>query len=104
MRSAQRNAHVAYLAQCDGAVIATGGGAVKRAENMELLKRGGVVVLSTASRKTSSDVLPVMRVRCLLPISRSFILYITSVLRCTADMRIILLIITAISAEFCMSC
>lgn len=95
---------LAYLAECDGAVIATGGGAVKRAENMELLKRGGVVILSTANRKTSSDVLPVMRVRCLLPISKSFILYITSVLRCTADMRIILLIITAISAEFCMSC
>ena len=35
---------LAYLAECDGAVIATGGGAVKRAENMELLKRGGVVV------------------------------------------------------------
>ena len=35
---------MAYLAECDGAVIATGGGAVKRAENMELLKRGGVVV------------------------------------------------------------
>lgn len=33
---------LAYLAECDGAVIATGGGAVKRAENMELLKRGGV--------------------------------------------------------------
>lgn len=81
---------LAYLAECDGAVIATGGGAVKRAENMELLKRGGVVVLSTANRKTSSAVLPVMRVRCLLPISRSFILYITSVLRCTANMRIIL--------------
>ena len=35
---------LAYLAECDGAVIATGGGAVKRAENMELLKRSGVVV------------------------------------------------------------
>ena len=35
---------LAYLAECDGAVIATGGGAVKRAENMELMKRGGVVV------------------------------------------------------------
>ena len=35
---------LAYLAECDGAVIATGGGAVKRAENMELLKRGGVVI------------------------------------------------------------
>ena len=35
---------LAYLAECDGAVIATGGGAVKRAENMELLKHGGVVV------------------------------------------------------------
>lgn len=55
---------LAYLAECDGAVIATGGGAVKRAENMELLKRSGVVVLSTASRKTSSAVLPEMRVRC----------------------------------------
>ena len=33
-----------YLADLDGAVIATGGGAVKRAENMELAKRGGVVV------------------------------------------------------------
>lgn len=95
---------LAYLAECDGAVIATGGGAVKRAENMELLKRGGVVVLSTANRKTSSAVLPVMSARCLLPISRSFILYITSVLRYTADMRIIRLTITAISAEFCMSC
>lgn len=35
---------LAYLAQLDGAVIATGGGAVKRAENMALLKRAGVVV------------------------------------------------------------
>ena len=35
---------LAYLAELDGAVIATGGGAVKRAENMELLKRGGIVV------------------------------------------------------------
>lgn len=33
-----------YLADLNGAVIATGGGAVKRAENMELAKRGGVVV------------------------------------------------------------
>ena len=33
-----------YLADLDGAVIATGGGAVKRAENMEMAKRGGVVV------------------------------------------------------------
>ena len=35
---------LAYLAQLESAVIATGGGAVKRAENMELMKRGGVVV------------------------------------------------------------
>lgn len=35
---------LAYLAELDGAVIATGGGAVKRGENMELLKRGGIVV------------------------------------------------------------
>ena len=33
-----------YLADLDGAVIATGGGAVKRAENMELAKHNGVVV------------------------------------------------------------
>ena len=35
---------LAYLAELEGAVIATGGGAVKRAENMELMKRNGVVV------------------------------------------------------------
>lgn len=33
-----------YLAELHGVVIATGGGAVKRAENMELLKHSGVVV------------------------------------------------------------
>lgn len=33
-----------YLADLDGAVIATGGGAVKQAENMEMAKRSGVVV------------------------------------------------------------
>lgn len=33
-----------YLAELHGVVIATGGGAVKRAENMELVKHGGVVV------------------------------------------------------------
>ena len=33
-----------YLADLHGVVIATGGGAVKRAENMELLKHSGVVV------------------------------------------------------------
>ena len=37
---------LAYLAELEGVVIATGGGAVKRAENMELMKRkGGVVFL-----------------------------------------------------------
>lgn len=35
---------LAYLAQLQGAVIATGGGAVKRRENMALVKREGVVV------------------------------------------------------------
>lgn len=35
---------LAYLAQKQGVVIATGGGAVKRAQNMELLKRQGVVL------------------------------------------------------------
>lgn len=35
---------LAYLATLEGVVIATGGGAVKRAENMELMKRYGVVV------------------------------------------------------------
>ena len=35
---------LAYLAELEGVVIATGGGAVKRAENMELMKRKGVVV------------------------------------------------------------
>lgn len=35
---------LAYLAELEGVVIATGGGAVKRAENMELMKRNGVVV------------------------------------------------------------
>ncbi len=35
---------LAYLAELQGAVIATGGGAVKRAENMALMKRAGVVV------------------------------------------------------------
>ena len=34
---------LAYLAELEGVVIATGGGAVKRAENMELMKRKGVV-------------------------------------------------------------
>lgn len=33
-----------YLATLDGAVIATGGGAVKRGQNMQLLKQSGVVV------------------------------------------------------------
>ncbi len=33
-----------YLAQLEGAVIASGGGAVKRAENMRLVKERGVVV------------------------------------------------------------
>ena len=36
---------LAYLAELEGVVIATGGGAVKRAENMELMKRKGVVVV-----------------------------------------------------------
>ena len=35
---------LAYLAELEDAVIATGGGAVKRAENMELMKRNGVVI------------------------------------------------------------
>lgn len=35
---------LAYLAKLDGAVIATGGGAVKRAENMDLLKKTSVVI------------------------------------------------------------
>lgn len=35
---------LAYLAQLQGVVIATGGGAVKRPQNMELLKRQGVVL------------------------------------------------------------
>lgn len=35
---------LAHLAQLHGAVIATGGGAVKRSENMALVKREGVVV------------------------------------------------------------
>ena len=35
---------LAYLAQLENAVIATGGGAVKRAENMALMKQQGVVV------------------------------------------------------------
>ena len=35
---------LAYLAELEGVVIATGGGAVKRAENMELMKQQGVVV------------------------------------------------------------
>lgn len=35
---------LAYLAELEGAIIATGGGAVKRAENMALMKRHGVVV------------------------------------------------------------
>ena len=35
---------LAHLAQQQGAVIATGGGAVKREENMALVKREGVVV------------------------------------------------------------
>ncbi len=33
-----------YLSGKEGAVIATGGGAVKRAENMELLRQNGVIV------------------------------------------------------------
>ena len=35
---------LAYVSELEGVIIATGGGAVKRAENMELLKRKGVVV------------------------------------------------------------
>ncbi len=35
---------LAYLVQQQGAVIATGGGAVKRARNMELCKKNGVVL------------------------------------------------------------
>ena len=35
---------LAYLSELEGVIIATGGGAFKRAENMELLKRKGVVV------------------------------------------------------------
>ena len=35
---------LAYLSELEGVIIATGGGAVKRAENMELLKCKGVVV------------------------------------------------------------
>ena len=35
---------LAYLAELEDTVIATGGGAVKRAENMELMKRNGVVI------------------------------------------------------------
>ena len=35
---------LAYLAELEDAVIATGGGAVKRTENMELMKRNGVVI------------------------------------------------------------
>ena len=35
---------LAYLSELEGVISATGGGAVKRAENMELLKRKGVVV------------------------------------------------------------
>lgn len=35
---------LAYLAKLNGAVIATGGGAVKRAENMDLLKKTSVVI------------------------------------------------------------
>lgn len=35
---------LAFLAELEDAVIATGGGAVKRSENMELMKRRGVVV------------------------------------------------------------
>lgn len=35
---------LAYLSELEGVVIATGGGAVKRSENMALLKQKGVVV------------------------------------------------------------
>ncbi|MDY4920935.1 MAG: shikimate kinase [Phascolarctobacterium sp.] len=35
---------LAYLAELEGVVIATGGGAVKRAENMQLMKKNGVIV------------------------------------------------------------
>lgn len=35
---------LAYLAKLSGAVIATGGGAVKRAENMDFLKKTSVVI------------------------------------------------------------
>lgn len=35
---------LAFLAELEDAVIATGGGAVKRSENMELMKHKGVVV------------------------------------------------------------
>lgn len=40
-----------YLATLGGAVIATGGGAVKREQNMQLLKQSGVVVFIDRSPK-----------------------------------------------------
>ena len=41
---AEETRTLAHLAELEGVVIATGGGAVKRAENMDLMKRKGVVV------------------------------------------------------------
>lgn len=35
---------LAYLSRLSGAVIATGGGAVKRSENMELLRNNGTII------------------------------------------------------------
>ena len=46
---------LAYLAELEGVVIATGGGAVKRAENMELMKRKGVVVFLDRKPEQSLD-------------------------------------------------
>ena len=78
---------LAYLAELEGAVIATGGGAVKRAENMELMKRKGVWYFWTASPSRFWAILKAMRARSWLRISsaslscmRSASIYIVNML------------------------
>lgn len=56
---------LAFLAELEGAVIATGGGAVKRAENMALLKNNGLLIFIDRApekiiRSISGDARPLL--------------------------------------------